>query len=128
MMERQTLTPTEWKLMESLWDESPRTGRGATEYLAKHAGWSRSTTLTMLRRMTEKGCVRCEERDGIKVYSPRIPREQAVVREAGAFIDRVCKGSVSMMMTAITKRQKLTDDEIEALYAILEQARETTND
>ena len=27
------LTPTEWHLMECLWEKSPRTGREAVEYL-----------------------------------------------------------------------------------------------
>ena len=48
-----SLTPTEWHLMECLWEQAPRTGREATEYMAESVGWTRSTTLTMLRRMTE---------------------------------------------------------------------------
>ena len=31
----QTLTPTEWRLMECLWEQSPRPGREAVEYLEK---------------------------------------------------------------------------------------------
>ena len=44
------LTSAEWNLMECLWERTPRTGREAVEYLQKSVGWSRSTTLTMLRR------------------------------------------------------------------------------
>ena len=39
------LTPTEWHLMECLWEHAPRTGRETVEYMAKSQGWSRSTTL-----------------------------------------------------------------------------------
>ena len=126
MSKHQIFTPTEWKLMECLWEQSPRTGREATEYLAKHVGWSRSTTLTMLRRMSEKGSILCEERDGIKVYSPLVPRDQAVLQETEDFISRVYKGSVSMMMTALTERKKLSQKEIDELYAILENAKADT--
>ena len=59
------LTPTEWNLMECLWEHSPRTGREAVEYMAQSVGWSRSTTLTMLRRMSEKGFIDCREEDGV---------------------------------------------------------------
>ena len=120
----QNLTPAEWNLMECLWEKSPRTGREAAEYLEHSVGWSRSTTLTMLRRMTEKGILACEQRDGVKVYSPRLQREDAVQRETGSFLNRVYKGSVSMMVSAITQKQKLSGEEIEALYAILRKAEE----
>jgi BlaI family penicillinase repressor len=119
-----SLTNTEWNLMECLWDASPRTGREATDYLQERVGWTRSTTLTMLRRMAEKGLIRCEDNDGMKVYSPLIKREDAVIKETNDFINRVYKGSVSLMMSAITKKQELTKEEIEALYAILREAEE----
>jgi BlaI family penicillinase repressor len=119
-----SLTNTEWNLMECLWEASPRTGREATDYLQENVGWTRSTTLTMLHRMTEKGLVRCEDKDGMKVYSPLIKREDAAMKETDDFINRVYKGSVSLMMSAITKKQELTKEEIEALYAILREAEE----
>ncbi len=120
------LTPAEWHLMECLWEKAPRTGREAVEYLEEHEGWSRSTTLTMLRRMTEKGVIRCGEETGIKAYEPLIQREKAVLQETDDFLSRVYKGSVSMMMSAITRKQDLTQAEIDELYAILRQAEEGT--
>ena len=60
-----SLTPTEWHLMECLWADAPRTGREAVDYMKQSVGWSRSTTLTMLRRMTEKKMIACQEIDGI---------------------------------------------------------------
>ena len=119
-----SLTNTEWNLMECLWEASPLTGREATDYLQEHVGWTRSTTLTMLRRMTEKGLIHCEDKDDMKVYSPLIMREDAVIKETDDFLNRVHKGSVSLLMSAITKKQALTKEEIEALYAILREAEE----
>lgn len=123
-----SLTPTEWQLMECLWAKSPCTGREATEYLSKHVGWSRSTTLTMLRRMTEKGLIDCTEKSGIKAYSPLIRRDDAVLHETEDFLSRVYHGSVSMMMSAITKKQELSQEEIDELYAILRRAEEAKHD
>lgn len=118
------LTPAEWNLMECLWDSWPKTGREAVEYLKKSVGWTRSTTLTMLRRMTEKGLISCNEVDGMKSYSPLIERDDAVVQETHSFLKRVYKGSVSMMVNAITQKQKLSQEEIEELYAILQKAED----
>lgn len=123
------LTPTEWHLMECLWERSPRTGREATECLAENVGWTRSTTLTMLRRMTEKGFISCSDEDGIKTYSPAIERDAAAKSQTEDFLSRVYHGSLAMMMSAITTKQALSKEEIDQLYAILRQAEEAkTND
>lgn len=122
------LTPTEWHLMECLWERAPRTGREAVESLAKSAGWSRSTTLTMLRRMTEKGMILCDESQGIRTYAPAIAREEAVLHETDSFLSRVYRGSVSAMVSAMTSKQKLSRAEIDALYDIIRQSEEVQCD
>ena len=121
--EHYKLTPTEWNLMECLWKKAPRTGREATEYLEKNVGWSRSTTLTMLRRMTEKGMIHCEEENGVKIYFPRLLRQDAVRQETNDFLSRVYQGSISLMMNAITEKQPLSRKEIDELYAILDKGK-----
>ena len=116
------LTPNEWYVMECLWQKHPRTGREAVESLQSTIGWSRSTTLTMLRRMTEKGMIRCAEIDGLLTYSPCIDRDSAARQETDSFVQRVYHGSVSMLVSSLTQKQKLTKEEIDELYAILKEA------
>ena len=123
-MDNINLTPTEWHLMECLWAAAPRSGREAVDYMEKSVGWSRSTTLTMLRRMTEKGYIRCTEEEGMKAYYPLLDRDKAARSETEGFLARVYKGSVSSMLSALTDRQALTKSEIEELYAILKAAEE----
>ena len=120
-----SLTPSEWILMECLWEHSPCTGREAVEDLRLRAGWSRSTTLTMLRRMTEKGLITCDEAGSVLQYSPLVNRDVAVQRETGSFLNRVYKGSVSLLISAMAKEQKLTGKELEELRQILRQAEES---
>ena len=119
-----SLTPSEWILMECLWEHSPCTGSEAVEDLRLRAGWSRSTTLTMLRRMTEKGLIACDEAGAVLQYSPLINRDVAVQRETGNFLKRVYNGSVSMLISAMAKEQKLTKSELEELKEILRHAEE----
>lgn len=124
MSEQVSLTVAEWHLMECLWDHAPRTGRECVEELKSRVGWTRSTTLTMLRRMTEKGLIACGEAEGVKIYSPLAAREEAAERETESFLGRVYRGSVGLMLSAMTKKQALSKEEIEELYAILRQAEE----
>ena len=120
----QNLTTAEWSVMECLWDHAPRTGREAVNYLSKKVGWSRSTTLTMLRRMTEKKLIHGYEESGTLVYVPLIERDAAVQQETQSFLHRVYNGSVIMLVSSITKKQNLTKGEIDELYRILKKAEE----
>ena len=124
-MEReQHLTPTEWNLMEYLWANNPCTGRECVDHFSKTVGWSRSTTLTMLRRMTEKGVLECRESEGILTYTPLLQRHTAAAQETDNFLNRVYRGSVSLLISALTQKQALSRDEIDELYAILQEAQE----
>ena len=116
------LTPAEWHVMECLWEHTPRTGREAVEWLSANVGWSRSTTLTMLRRMTEKGMIACQEEKGLLVYSALLDRSDATQKETDSFLSRVYHGSVSMLVSAITQKQALSQKELDELYAILKEA------
>ena len=121
--DKRTLTGAEWNVMECLWVLGSCTGREAVTWLSDSADYTRSTTLTMLRRMTEKGLIACTEQDGINIYSPLLPREEATLRETDSFLNRVYNGSVSMMLSAFTKKHPLTQSEIDELMAILEEAK-----
>lgn len=125
-MRRQTpgLTSAEWYLMECLWEHSPRTGREVAEDMALRQNWNRSTTLTMLRRMTEKGQIACHETDGLRTYTPLIPREEALREETDSFLHRAYKGSVSLLVSALTRQQDLSREEINELYEILRDAEQ----
>ena len=118
------LTDAEWNVMECLWEKSPRTGRETIDWLKERMGWSRSTTLTLLRRMEEKGAVGSDAQKEPKHFFPLITREQAALSETESFLDRVYKGSLGMMLSAFTQKQKLSKSEIDELYAILKEAEE----
>lgn len=120
----QGLTTAEWHLMECLWEHSPKTGREIIDDMKLRQDWNRSTTLTMLRRMTEKEQIECREENGVRVYSPLIPREEALREETDSFLRRAYQGSVSMLFSALTRQQELSKEEIDELHEILRQAEE----
>lgn len=113
------LSPAEWSVMECLWESAPMTGREAVEYMARRVGWSRSTTLTLLRRLESKGAVAGESDGEIKAFRPLLRRDDAALRETEDFLGRVYKGSVSLMLSSMTKKQSLSKREIDELYALL---------
>ena len=123
-MEQIKLTGGEWSVLDCLWAESPQTVMQLVSELERTVGWHRSTTITTLHRMEAKGLVRGEQAGRGRAYVPLVDREQAVVAETRNFLDRVYRGSVGMMMSAMARRQELSREEIAQLREILEKAEE----
>ena len=120
-MEETKLTASEWNVLNCLWADSPKTVMQLVAELEKAVGWAKSTTITTLRRMEDKGLVCCEQVGRGKTYTPAVEREQAVTAETHSFLDRVYQGSVGLMMSAMAKRQELSADEVAELRAILDE-------
>jgi len=118
-LKKTDLTDAEWQVMECLWDNSPLTGQEVTALLQEQTGWSRSTTLTLLGRLVAKGAVREDRGNGKKRFEPVLRMEDAQLAETENFLNRVYKGSVSLMISAMTQNQALDIEEVEELYRIL---------
>lgn len=116
---RINLTDAEWNIMEGLWENAPLTGREITESMEKRMGWNRSTTLTLLRRLEEKGAIESNDEGRKKLFLPIISREEVALQETEEFLERIYNGSVSMMISAMTKKKALAKSEIDELYAML---------
>ena len=120
MAEQFRLTEAEWALMEQLWVTPGMTGRGLTDALRSGNGWARSTTLTLLRRLAEKGAVRIEEQGGRQHFFPLVSREDAAARQTRDLLGRLYHGSLSNLVSTMTQEEKLSRTEIAELYAILD--------
>ena len=119
-----TLTNSEWYVLDCLWEHSPLTVMELVERLSQKVGWAKSTTITTLRRMEEKGLVHCEVTGRTRPYRPLVERRQAVRRETRSFLNKVYRGSVGLMVSAMAQDKALTRKEIDELYEILRQAEE----
>ena len=121
----QTLTHSEWYVMDCLWQHSPSTVMELVSALHEKVGWAKSTTIATLRRMEDKGLVAVEVRGRTKYYTPALAREQAVRRETRSFLDRVYQGRVGRMVSAMANEKALSKEEIDTLYAVLKEAEKS---
>ena len=71
------LTASEWNVLTCLWEDSPRTVMQLVADLSERVGWAKSTTITTLRRMEEKGLVHAGQAGRGQSYTPAVEREQA---------------------------------------------------
>ena len=122
-----TITEAEWAVMELVWSKPGLLARECVDSLSKSRGWSRSTTLTLLRRLEEKGALHTEDRARAKAYYPAIEREEAAMSETAILIDRVYRGSLSQLVSTFTRNQSLPKNEIDELYAMLRRMEGESN-
>ncbi len=124
-MEEFSLTNSEWHVLDCLWGQEPRTAMELVAQLGEKVGWAKSTTITTLRRMEDKGLVSVEVRGRTKYYTPAVERQKAVRGETRSFLDKVYQGSVGLMVSAMAQEHALSEEDIRQLYAILKEAEGT---
>lgn len=123
MKEKQLLTNTEWEVCECLWEDSPLTMTQIAARLTERTSWTKSTGETLVRRMADKGLLRWEQGTKAKLYFPTVAREDAVVQETRGFLRKVFGGSVGLLVNTMADGRGLTEEDLQALSAILERAR-----
>ena len=114
------LTNSEWYVLDCLWERAPQTVTQLVPILKEKVGWAKSTTITTLRRMEDKGLYHTMEAN-----RQAVEREKAARQETRSFLDRVYQGSVGLMVSSMAREKALTKEEIEELYAILKEAEGT---
>ena len=80
------LTNSEWYVLDCLWERAPQTVTQLVPILKEKVGWAKSTTITTLRRMEDKGLVTVEIHGRTKYYTPALERDKAVRRETRSFV------------------------------------------
>ncbi len=123
-MAKMILSDGEWRVMNLLWASSPRRVPELTEALAADTGWSRATVNMMLTRLEEKGAVRMEQEGRNKLYRPVLSQADARQKETARFLDRLYGGSLGLMVSSFAGQQSLSEEDIRALRAILEEAEQ----
>ena len=61
----------------------------------------------------------CRQGERAKWYAPAVERRAAVVSETRSFLRRICRESVSVLTNAAAEPERLSREEIDALYDVL---------
>ncbi len=126
MKEEIKVTNSEWYVMNCLWEKSHLSLMQLVHLLKESAGWSKSTSATMVRRMTEKDLIGYEENGKTKYFFPKVKKQDVVVQETRDFLQRIYDGSVGMMMSALVRQNDLSQEDILELQEILKAAQTKT--
>lgn len=107
------------KLMQLLWETSPRTMRELTQALENETHWTKHTVITLLKRMQQKGTVLVHEGGAVKTYSPAIQKEQVAREQTDTLLSRMFSGKASLLVNHLAERGRIPDQEIQEMMEIL---------
>lgn len=115
-MKQYHLFEAENRFMDIVWREEPLTSRRLTELCEEELGWKRTTTYTVLKKLSERGIVRNEERTVTSLVS----REAILAGESQQVVQRSFQGSLPLFLTAFLGGKKLTEREAEELKNLID--------
>lgn len=115
-MKQYHLFEAENRFMDIVWREEPLTSRRLTELCEEELGWKRTTTYTVLKKLSERGIVRNEERTVTSLVS----REAILAGESQQVVQRSFQGSLPLFLTAFLGGKKLTEREAEELKDLID--------
>ena len=116
------LSNGEWKIMNILWESSPKTIAQLVEAFADTTEWNKTTIFVMLKRLIAKGAVRMDDSGRSHMYYPLISREKASKEETLSFLEKVYNGSLGLLVSSLVGSDSLTEEEIAELKAIIDKA------
>ncbi len=119
---------SEWKIMEYIWEESPKTLMQIVKAMNEQVGWAKSTVTTMVSRMEAKGLLRYEEGGKAKLIFPAVTRDEIAAQESHSLLDRVFGGSLTSLMAQFVNSRSISKEEIDELYDLLRQAEAEKKD
>ena len=121
-MEKIHLSNAEWEIMNILWKFPEATITQIVAELNKKKFWDKHTVITLLSRMEKKGAVEYRRNGRAKEYYSIISQKETVLEETEQFLDRVYEGSLSLLVNSFLSSKKVSKDELDDLYEILQKA------
>lgn len=111
---------SEYRFMEILWKVEPVNSMELVRICQKKLGWKKSTTYTVIRKLSDKNIV-CNEEAVVRTL---VSRDSMQKQESNEFLDRKFGGSLPSFVTAFLQDRKLTREEAEYLKKLIQEKTE----
>lgn len=115
-METPKIFESEYRFCLILWREEPINSTKLARICKEELGWSRTTTYTVIKRLSDRGVVKNEN----ATVTALVSKEAVQVAQMDELMEKTFEGSVPAFLAAFARRQSLTETEVEALRRIIE--------
>ena len=118
------VSDAEREVLKLLWDHGPLGVREALTLLTESGQeWSRSTVVTLLRRLEQKGYVAADKSGYAFVYRPLLSREEAMHARVSEVARELSDGEPLPLMLAFAERHKFTAEELGRLQQMIDELK-----
>ena len=109
----------EYRFCLILWEHEPISAADLARLCAEELGWKRTTTYTVIKRLGERGVLVNEN----GTVTSLVSKDDAQSYEIEELVEKKFEGSLPAFLTALTKRQDISADTLDALQAMIDRAR-----
>lgn len=114
------LAAKESRFAEIIWKNEPLSIQQLIGLSQQEFGWDRTTTYTVLRRLTKQGLF-CNENQTVRAL---ISRDEYYAKQGERLIDEAFDGSLPAFLAAFTAQKDLTKKEIDEIRRMIDRLKE----
>lgn len=111
---------SEYRFMQILWENEPVNSTQLVALCKEKLDWSKATTYTVIRRLSERGVVLNEN----TIVRSLVTREEVQDTELSELVEKTFGGSIPQLLAAFTRKTKLKKEDVEALKKMIEDYEE----
>lgn len=111
---------SEYRFCLILWGHEPVNSTKLVELCKAQLGWSKATTYTVIRRLSERGVLKNEN----AIVSSLVSKEQTQASRLEEMVEETFEGSMPAFIAAFSRSKKLSRQEVEQLKALIENFEE----
>lgn len=118
-METPKVFESEYRFCLILWEHEPVKSSELVNLCREQLGWKPTTTYTVIKRLSERGVLKNEN----TIVSSLVSKEEVQAAEINEMVEKTFEGSLPAFIAAFTKHQKITDEELDAVQAMIDRYR-----
>ena len=118
-METPKVFESEYRFCLILWENEPINSTKLAKLCNEKLGWSRTTTYTVIRRLSDRGVVKNEN----AVVTSLVSKDQVQAAEIDELVEKKFGGSLPAFVAAFTKHGKMTEKEIDEVQRMIDRFR-----
>ena len=107
---------SEYRFCLILWEREPVSSAELAKICKEKLGWSRTTTYTVIHRLSERGVVKNEN----GIVSSLVSKDDVQASELDELVEKTFEGSLPAFIAAFTRRTDLSQTEIDQLRAMID--------
>lgn len=119
-MSEMKLGVVESRFADIIWQNEPVSTADLVKFCEKELKWKRTTTYTVLKRLSERGIFKNDNGTVISLIS----RDDFYSMQSEKFVEETFNGSLPAFLAAFTSRKNLTSEEIAELRRIVAEYEE----